>query len=208
MRYLYLHGFASGARSVKGREMSEGFAARGVSLELVDWNCPSFAALTVSAALEAIEAAAGEEGPVTLVGSSMGGYLSALWASQNPERAARLVLLCPGFDLLSRWPDMMGQEAWERWAREGHVEVRDGAGVLTPLHWGFIEDSRRWPQRPEVGCPTLILHGTQDEVVPVSSSREYAAGRPHVRLIELEADHRMLAVSGRLVEEAIGFLGL
>lgn len=209
MRYLYLHGFASGPRSIKGREMKAGFAQRGQALELVDWNMPSFAELTTTSALAAIDEAAGAAaGPLTLIGSSMGGYLSTLWAELHPERVARLVLLCPAFDLISRWPTLMGEQSWQRWQQDGSFVFNDGDRVPTPLHWGFIEDARRWPTFPEVPCPALILHGTQDETVPVESSRFYASTRPQVQLIELEADHRMLAVSGELVARTLAFVGL
>jgi pimeloyl-ACP methyl ester carboxylesterase len=208
MRYLYLHGFASGARSAKGRQMAEAFAARGHALALVDWNRPDFARLTTTAALDAIDEAAGDAGPLTLIGSSMGGYLATLWTQLHPERVARLVLLCPGFDLLSRWPQMLGEEAWARWQQDGALEFHDSAGVLTPVHFGFIEDARRWPTYPDVSCPTLILHGIQDEVVPIASSRVWAASRPHARLVELDADHRMLEAAPRIIDETLAFLGI
>jgi uncharacterized protein len=188
--------------------MMAGFAQRGQTVELVDWNKPSFATLTTRAALEAIDEAAGDAPALTLIGSSMGGYLSALWTELHPERVARAVLLCPAFDLISRWPTLMGEQNWRRWQQEGSFVFNDGDRVPTPLHWGFIEDARRWPTFPEVSCPTLILHGIQDETVPVESSRFYASTRPNVRLVELEADHRMLAVSARLVAETLAFVGL
>ena len=39
--------------------------------------------------------------------------------------------------------------------------------------------------------PTLILHGSKDDVIPIQSSRDYAYQRPWVELIELDSDHTL-----------------
>ena len=48
---------------------------------------------------------------------------------------------------------------------------------------------------PEVDCPTLIVHGTRDEVVPIEGSRAYAASRANVRLVA-EATDILLPLTG------------
>ncbi|HIE55793.1 MAG TPA: alpha/beta hydrolase, partial [Chromatiaceae bacterium] len=43
---------------------------------------------------------------------------------------------------------------------------------------------------PSPPCPITILHGAQDEVVPIADSRQYAARYPEqVELIKVEAGH-------------------
>ena len=209
----YLHGFASGPLSKKGMLLAERFRGQGVELRLPDLNRPSFSRLTVTEALEAVdELVAGVEasgdgaGRWRFVGSSFGGYVAARWAELHPERVARLLLLCPGFDLLSRWPLLLGREAFERWERDGVIPLADGAGRMTPVHWGFVEDARRHPPFPEVPCPTRIVHGTRDEVVPVETSRRYAAARPLVTLREVDDDHGLLASVEAIAAELEGFL--
>lgn len=142
----------------------------------------------------------------SLVGSSFGGYVAARWAELHPERIGRLLLLCPGFDLVDRWPEMLGKQAMARWEREGELEFPDGAGRPTPVHWRFIEDFRRHPPAPGVPCPTRIVHGTRDEVVPIESSRRYAATRPHVDLVAVDDDHGLLGSLEAIGREAHGFL--
>lgn len=211
----YLHGFASGPLSKKGLLLAERLRGRGVELRLPDLNRPSFSRLTVTGALEAVEELVagvdsgrsdGGDAHWRFVGSSFGGYVAARWAELHPERVARLLLLCPGFDLLARWPLLLGPEAFERWERDGVIPLADGAGRMTPVHWGFVEDARRHPPFPEVPCPTRIVHGTRDEVVPVETSRRYATARAHVSLHEVDDDHGLLASVDAIGVEVEGFL--
>ena len=208
-RYLFLHGFASGPASRKGQALAAAFAARGLALLRPDLNVPDFAHLTHTASLTAVDAAAGDGGaPVVLIGSSLGGYLAARWAELHPARAARLVLLCPGFDMIARWPQLLGADAIARWRAHGVLAFPDGAGTPTPVHWAFIEDALRHPPTPAPPCPTLVLHGTRDDVVPIATSRAYAAAHPAVRLVELDDDHALLASIDRISAEIAAFLAL
>ena len=96
MRTLYLHGFASGPASKKATF----FRRRIPSLEIPDLSAGDFEHLSITRQMVVIdELAAG--GPVALVGSSMGGYLAALYAAGHPE-VARLVLLAPAEPRISQ----------------------------------------------------------------------------------------------------------
>lgn len=205
-RHIFLHGFASGPQSRKGHALREAFAARGLTLLQPDLNAPDFAHLTHTASLGVLDQVAGEDDAVVLIGSSLGGYLAARWAQLHPERVSRLVLLCPGFEMIDRWPKLLGPDAIARWRAHGVLTFPDGAGVPTSVHWGFIEDALRHPPTPDVACPTLILHGTRDEVVPIASSRAYAAAHANVRLVEVDDDHGLLASVDRIAAEIFAFL--
>jgi pimeloyl-ACP methyl ester carboxylesterase len=205
--YAHLHGFASSRFSHKGLFLARCFEALGLNLDLPDLNRPSFQKLTYTDALsvvDEIDAAAGNGMPWRISGSSMGGYLAARWAELHPHRVDRLVLLCPGFNLRSRWEILIGREAMKRWEEEGSLELCDAFGQSVPVHWGLIEDIRRHPPWPEVPCPTLILHGIRDEIVPIEHSRRYAEERPdRVRLVELEDNHSLMASLDRISREAL-----
>ncbi|MBA2661320.1 MAG: alpha/beta fold hydrolase [Bradymonadaceae bacterium] len=209
-RYAYLHGFASSPLSIKARRLAEIFAAHGHILHLPDLNQPSFAKLTVSGALEALERldAQIEGGPWRLVGSSMGGYLAARFAELHPQRVDRLVLLCPGFDLLQRWPTLFGKRRMDQWKADGKLALPDAAGELVELWWEFIEDWGRHPAFPQVAVNTLILHGRNDETVPISGSRAYAAERAHVQLVELDDDHRLLNSLDVIGQDTLKFFSI
>lgn len=208
MKYLYLHGFASGAGSRKGLAMEACLAGAGVTIERLELNVPSFGEQTVSRALDVVSEAAGPEGRVRLMGSSMGGYTAALWASLHPERVDRMVLLCPGFDLVGRWPKLMGEALMKTWEETGWAPLRDGAGRVVPVHWEMIADMARYPREPVVPCPTLIIHGTEDPTVPVETSRAYAAAHPQVELVEVLDNHSLMGSLAHIGDETLHWFGL
>lgn len=211
---MYLHGWASSAQSAKGAVLARSFAASGVYLHLPSLNRPSFERLTYSGALDAVSETADAEPSARwdVVGSSMGGYLAARWAELHPDRVHRLVLLCPGFDLLDRLPIVFRDDALlKKWEREG--SFRPGYGPDGPdsrISWDFVADARRHPSRPRLRHPTLILHGLADDVIPISSSRRAVAecaSAGLVELVELGDGHDLVASSetiGRLTKEWLG----
>jgi len=55
--------------------------------------------------------------------------------------------------------------------------------------------------------PTVIIHGTGDDVVPIDVSRAFAATHPDgVRLIEVDDEHRLAQSLDRIVAETRAFL--
>lgn len=202
-RFAYVHGFTSSPRSGKGQEISRAFADRGLELALPDLNRPSLARLSHAAMLAALDDM-DQPGPAwRLIGSSLGGWLAARWAELHPERVDRLVLLCPGFDMAARWPDLVGRERMAHWERTGWLAWPDPSGALVGVHWAFIEEGFQQPPAPEAPCPTVIIHGTRDQSVPISSSRRYAAPRDHVRLVEVDDDHSLAASIPLIINEVL-----
>jgi uncharacterized protein len=209
IRHAYLHGFASSSLSKKGVALRRFYAERGATLETPDLNAPSFAELSYTGMLDAFdrfdreldEREGVEAGTARwrLIGSSMGGYLAARWAQLHPERVDRLLLLCPAFDFVARWPNLIGADNFERWRERGRFPLPDATGTVVEVHFGLVEDAMTHPARPSVPCPTTIIHGTRDAVVPISSSREYVAGlvpgpgQPELRLVEVDDDHLLTA---------------
>lgn len=200
IRHAYLHGFASSSQSTKGQALRRFYGERGLEFHTPDLNAPSFAELSYSAMLEAFDGfdrALDQRDGVApgsarwrLIGSSMGGFLAARWAQLHPERVDRLLLLCPAFDFASRWPSLIGAASFERWREQGRFPLPDASGQLVEVHFGLVEDALTHPARPEVPCPTTIIHGSADVVVPIESSREYAQAYPdRVRLLEVDDDH-------------------
>ncbi len=211
LRLAYLHGFASGPGSTKGLALEASLASRGHRLMRPDLNKPRFQELTVTSALEvmdALDASLPGGGRWQLVGSSMGGYLTALWASLHPTRVERMLLLCPGFDLVERWSEGLGPQAMGEWRRTGMHLFPDATGAEVGVHWGLVEDAARHPGRPAPPCPTRIVHGTHDEVVPIQSSRNHAEAFPGVELVEVDSDHRMNDQIPRIAAEMHRFFHL
>ena len=126
------------------------------------------------------QAANGE--PVSLMGSSLGGYLAALYASRHPE-VQKLVLLAPAFEFNQRWEERLGSEAFEQWRKTGKLPVYHYSDKRdTYLGWQFWQDAQQYPDYPEAPQPTLIFQGTGDTVVLPRYPQEYVRRHPHAQL--------------------------
>src|SRR5437868_8424270 len=108
VRYVWLHGFASGPESSKGRFVRDRLNERNKRLEIPDLNQPAFRELTVTRMVEHLDALLDGDRAV-LFGSSLGGYTAAVWSALRPGRVASIVLLAPAFDLAARWKERAGE---------------------------------------------------------------------------------------------------
>ena len=198
MRIIYLHGFASGPASKK----ASFFRERIPPLEVPDLAAGDFEHLTISGQLELIEDLAGGE-RVALVGSSLGGYLAALYAAHHPE-AAKLVLMAPAFGFVRRWAAAPEAESWRN---RGYFEVYHyGEKRTCRLSYRFIEDALRYEDFPDFKQPALIFHGVNDDAVPARVSSEFAATHANARLHLLDSDHELLDVLEIIWQGAEPFL--
>ncbi len=110
------------------------------------------------------------EGPLVLVGSSMGGWLACLAALARPERLAGVVLLAPAAD----FPQALIAPQMDAAAR---CELETTGVWLRPSDYGdpdpitreFLDDAARWSILPGpigLGAPVRILQGGADDAVP------------------------------------------
>lgn len=190
---MYLHGFASSPQSRKAQYFRQQFARQGLTLEIPDLSPGGLERLTIGAQLEIIEAAAAGE-PVSLIGSSMGGYLAALYASRHPE-GETVVMMAPAFHFARRWLERIGPDRAAKWKADGYLEMLDyRTGGMARVGYGLIEDGFRYPDAPAFRQPALLFHGTRDEVVDYRGSVAYAAANPNVRLQLFEAGHELTEV--------------
>ncbi|HUS06117.1 MAG TPA: YqiA/YcfP family alpha/beta fold hydrolase [Bryobacteraceae bacterium] len=204
-RIIYLHGFASGPASGKARYFQRKFADRGVSIEIPDLSEGCFENLTISGQLRVIERAARGES-VALIGSSLGGYLAALYAARHPE-VEKLVLLAPAFYFSSRWADTFGAERLAQWQRDGALPFFHYSDcTMRNLKYHFIEDAITYDPEPNFCQPTLVYHGTQDDVVPACYSKEFAASHANVQLHLVDSGHDLHNVQDKMWEGVAAFL--
>jgi uncharacterized protein len=218
---LYLHGFASGPSSAKGRALAQRFAALGVPFERADLTPgdEGFERSTPLTMLAEAERLRARLRPRAVMGSSLGGYLAALVASRTAtgeresgaggplESIQRLVLLAPAFRLFERWRARLGADDERTW-RERGLEVHHFASNRTRrLGWAFMEDAAKLPAFPAVSVPTLCIAGRRDEVVPLADVEAFVARTPSARLIVLDDGHELVASIDRIFEETRAFLG-
>lgn len=133
------------------------------------------------------------QGPLVLVGSSMGGWLSVLAAVARPERIGGMVLIAPAPDFTEALvKPNLSPEAARSLARDG---VFEGAGV--PITRLLLEDGARWSVLPGplgVQAPVRILQGGRDDAVPWTHAQELVkalAGEDVVFTLIKDGDHRL-----------------
>ena len=204
-RVLYLHGFASGPGSQKAQYFRRQFAAKGIEIEIPDLAGGDFEHLTISGQLGVIERAAAAQA-LTLMGSSMGGYLAALYAARHPE-VERVVLMAPAFGFARRWARTLGQETLAQWRSTGFLEMYHyGEKRPAKVSYKLIEDGERYEDYPDFKQPALIFHGKKDDTVPAAYSEEFAAAHPNATLEVFDSDHELLDVLDRMWEQVRRFV--
>ncbi len=193
MNYVYLHGFLSGKHSFKGSFFRKKFTEYGLILHIPDLNDGDFEHLTFSSQLNVIEKLVNAfDGDVTLLGSSMGGYLATLFAEQNP-RVKQLILIAPAFQFVSRFVAGMNKITLQKWKEAGYIEVyHHDYQENRPLHYGIVEDARQYDRMElQRQLPCLIFHGINDEVVNYQLNIDYLKLHSSAHLVLLNADHQM-----------------
>ncbi len=138
------------------------------------------------------------DGPVVLVGSSMGGWIACLAAMVRPERVSAIVLVAPA-------PDFTEKLMAPAIPPEGIAALRETGVWMQPSDYGdpapitrdFLEDGGRWSILPgpvPIEVPVRILQGGDDPDVPWPHALELAQGlnsRDVVFQLIKDGDHRL-----------------
>lgn len=206
MRIVYLHGFASSPQSGKARFFAGKFEALGVPFTAPQLDEGNFEGLTISGQLKVVERAVGQD-RVVLMGSSLGGYLAALYAARSVQ-IDKLVLLAPAFRFPTRWRARYSAEDLELWRKKGTIPFfHYGFNAERGLGYQIVEDALKYEDEPAFKQPALVLHGRKDEVVPAALSEAFAEGRPNVELRLFDSGHELTDVLDELWASTAPFLG-
>jgi predicted esterase YcpF (UPF0227 family) len=208
--YIYLHGFASGPGSTKAKYIREQFARIGIELQVPDLNQDDFTHLTISRQIaQVVDLFPTDGSPITLIGSSLGGWISTIIA-QDYLSVERLVLLAPAFDFPYHWLPKIGDRALSSWKNTGYLPLYHHAiKSLLPLHYNFLVDTLKYPlSEIDRVLPSLIIHGINDDVIPVAASRDFAKERGWVELLEWDSDHQLTDLNDRIWQEILRFCQL
>jgi len=220
---VFLPGYLSDMGGTKAQHLAGWGRARGQAVLRLDYSgCGAsegdFAQGSIrrwAADAAAVLTAAAPDGPLILVGSSMGGWIMLHLALMLPSRLAGLVGVAAAPDF-TRWGLRLTEADRARLAEAGHVARPSPYGPEpTRYHAAFLADAESacLLDRPiPVPVPVRLIHGMADEVVPwgVSLRLLEALESPDARLLLVKGgDHRLsapahLALLTRTVEELLG----
>jgi len=61
---------------------------------------------------------------------------------------------------------------------------------------------------PHINCPSLIIHGKNDTVIQIESSRNFKENHQHVQLIEVDDDHQLISSLPLIYQKSVEFFNL
>ena len=185
MKVTFAHGLWSSTDSSKAAWMrAQGWEVETLDMRKHGWDQAS----QTRVVLEAID----ELGPFdVLIGSSFGGLATANAAAQRPQANLRLVLLAPAFGYDELVASTLGKQAMEAWEQSGTHTFHPPDGTRPWSCPGPLLRSHEHIRGPALHHPTAILHGDQDDVVPLTNSERAKADSAHVSLHEVDDGHRL-----------------
>jgi pimeloyl-ACP methyl ester carboxylesterase len=138
------------------------------------------------------------DGPLILVGSSMGGWIALLAALARRDRTAGLIGIAPAPDFTEAlmWQAMTPEER-ATLMRDGVLHVPSQYGEPYPITRALIEDgcNHLLLSAPIVlDCPVRLLHGQRDPDVPWETSLHIAerlTGPDVLVTLVKDGDHRL-----------------
>jgi alpha-beta hydrolase superfamily lysophospholipase len=205
------HGMMSCKEGTKQKAFAQAFEEIGLSVLRFDFSfCGEsegrFEEITFAQEVDDLRSAVqwvrSEGGsPVGLLGSSMGGAVAILYASQDPSIQALVTLAAVG--LPARIADRMDdlKQKTQEWKDEGYQFGAEGE-----VGERFFEDARRQDvlaAARSLSVPLLVLHGGEDEVVSVDDAHAIHAnaGGPKALRVLAGVDHRF--TRSEALEEAL-----
>lgn len=167
-KIIYVHGSDSSSQSGKARQFAQKFAGMIT---------PDFTG-SFDERMNQLFKVLGKEKGWTIIGSSYGGLMAAVFASENPNQVEKLVLLAPAI-------------------------LKDENGIYyDPVIGEPLKGN--WKHLQTISVPTVIVHGNQDDVVPLEPVRKTAEELfSDLEFIIVEDGHRLQKAFGELDWEEI-----
>lgn len=169
---LFLPGYASDMEGAKAMALDQFAEERGFAMVRFDYSGTGsseggFEDGTLELWLDETLAVIDEltQGPLILVGSSMGGWLALHAALRRPERVQALVGIAAAPDFTDWGFTDEQKDAIQRSGRIGGDE--DGPSVVTLGLWKSGEKLHLLDTQIAIDCPVRLIHGELDASVPM-----------------------------------------
>ncbi len=203
---LWLGGFRSDMAGTKAEALADWARARGLGFLRFDYfahgaSSGDFKQGSITRWRDDALAVIDEltQGPLVLVGSSMGGWIACLAAVVRPQRIAGLVLIAPAPDFTEAlMRPSLPPQALKALADQGVWTAPDDFGEGGyPITRLLLEDGARWSilaNPVPIRAPVRILQGGADTSVPWTHALELAQvieGQDVVFSLIKDGDHRL-----------------
>ena len=163
----------------------------------------------------------------SVIGQSLGGAVSLVFAGRYPARVERVVsvdsgpwlppfmlpMLMPGLGemLLARseyWPDRPDQGAiYAQRMREVYRIKGTRQSLLRAMRGQFIDGGAYFGGLARVGCPTLLIHGESDDIIPTRAAQALRRLVSKSELVMIPGGHFSMQDSPqRFIQEVRRFL--
>ena len=172
---LFLPGYASDMEGTKALALDSFAERRGISILRFDYSGTGSSsgrfengtlALWLEEALAVVDRLS--EGPLLLVGSSMGGWIALHLALLRPKRVRTLVGIAAAADF-TNWGFTAEQK--HALAQQGRLELPNPYGPepqrFTGAFWESGQQLCLLDREIAIDCPVRLIHGSDDEEVPL-----------------------------------------
>lgn len=206
---VFLHHGLGAIRSWKGQLEafnSAGFRVlaydrfgHGKSESRVEWGMPDFEQDLADLQAILAEFAFAQ---VSLIGHSDGGNIALLYALKYPQQVNCLVIIAAHIYIEAKMSSGINsiKRRFEKDLRFQEQMRRVHAENSESLFWGWFNcwtnpSVQNWDMRPslaQIGCPTLVVQGTDDEHATPQHARDLAASIPGAQLMLVTGAGHML----------------
>ncbi len=191
---LLLHGFASSSGSSKAAYLSQKLESHPeIRFQAIEFNPTpkDFEYMTVTGLVNRLRQFLLDHPPsgLRLIGSSLGALTGIHYANRFGG-VKRLLLLAPALSFRGM---NLTEEEIAHWRQHGSRDFFHYAFASeAPLRFAYYNDGLQYREVVPPPCPIRIIHGREDDIVPIEHSREYAAHFPdRVQLVEVDSGHRL-----------------
>lgn len=193
--YLFVHGLGSVRRGLKSDSLLLHAAQRRRRFLRIDQrghgeSSGRIGQVKVSTLVDDVRRVVQHMESCVVVGSSLGGLVAAFAAVAEPQRVRGLCLIAPAFGLLANLERRL----------DARGELQTSNGLSFPVLSEVLADAHALalaePSLPfDLVVPTLVVHGTNDDVIPPIFSERFFATIRHAQKdlwIVDGGDHRLV----------------